>query len=122
MKLMDDVAGIVATRHCKTNVVTASVDAINFHDKIKKGTRTLRRMGGGGGLRPLHLWLLARTRRCPGPGICPFAAGSRSLAPCRTGPPPRLGPADVTPRSDKMCNSAVIRAFILLETGVNSSS
>nr|KAF6503666.1 acyl-CoA thioesterase 7 [Rousettus aegyptiacus] len=37
MKLMDDVAGIVATRHCKTNVVTASVDAINFHDKIKKG-------------------------------------------------------------------------------------
>nr|KAF6503660.1 acyl-CoA thioesterase 7 [Rousettus aegyptiacus] len=27
MKLMDDVAGIVATRHCKTNVVTASVDA-----------------------------------------------------------------------------------------------
>lgn len=76
MKLMDDVAGIVATRHCKTNVVTASVDAINFHDKIKKGTRTLRRMGGGGGLRPLHLWLLARTRRCPGPGVCPFATGS----------------------------------------------
>ncbi|XP_024904303.1 cytosolic acyl coenzyme A thioester hydrolase [Pteropus alecto] len=37
MKLMDDVAGIVAARHCKTNVVTASVDAINFHDKIKKG-------------------------------------------------------------------------------------
>ncbi|XP_039697967.1 cytosolic acyl coenzyme A thioester hydrolase [Pteropus medius] len=37
MKLMDDVAGIVAARHCKTNIVTASVDAINFHDKIKKG-------------------------------------------------------------------------------------
>uniref|UniRef100_A0A5F9DJU4 Acyl-CoA thioesterase 7 n=1 Tax=Oryctolagus cuniculus TaxID=9986 RepID=A0A5F9DJU4_RABIT len=38
MKLMDEVAGIVAARHCKTNIVTASVDAINFHDKIRKGT------------------------------------------------------------------------------------
>ncbi|XP_029911610.1 cytosolic acyl coenzyme A thioester hydrolase isoform X2 [Myripristis murdjan] len=37
MKLMDEVAGIVAVRHCNTNVVTASVDAINFHRKIKKG-------------------------------------------------------------------------------------
>ncbi|XP_075762922.1 cytosolic acyl coenzyme A thioester hydrolase isoform X2 [Pelodiscus sinensis] len=37
MKLMDEVAGIVAARHCKTNIVTASVDAINFHKKIKKG-------------------------------------------------------------------------------------
>lgn len=37
MKLMDEVAGIVATRHCNTNIVTASVDAINFHRKIKKG-------------------------------------------------------------------------------------
>ncbi|KAG7227016.1 hypothetical protein INR49_022362, partial [Caranx melampygus] len=37
MKLMDEVAGIVAARHCATNVVTASVDAINFHRKIKKG-------------------------------------------------------------------------------------
>ena len=37
MKLMDEVAGIVASRHCNTNVVTASVDAINFHRKIKKG-------------------------------------------------------------------------------------
>ena len=43
MKLMDEVAGIVAARHCKTNIVTASVDAINFHEKIKKGS------GGGGG-------------------------------------------------------------------------
>ena len=41
MKLMDEVAGIVAARHCKTNIVTASVDAINFHDKIRKGNRTL---------------------------------------------------------------------------------
>ncbi|XP_033621868.1 cytosolic acyl coenzyme A thioester hydrolase-like, partial [Fukomys damarensis] len=37
MKLMDEVAGIVAARHCKTNIVTASVDAINFHNKIRKG-------------------------------------------------------------------------------------
>ncbi|XP_037095099.1 cytosolic acyl coenzyme A thioester hydrolase isoform X1 [Syngnathus acus] len=37
MKLMDEVAGIVAARHCNTNIVTASVDAINFHRKIKKG-------------------------------------------------------------------------------------
>ncbi|TKS77386.1 Cytosolic acyl coenzyme A thioester hydrolase [Collichthys lucidus] len=38
MKLMDEVAGIVAARHCNTNIVTASVDAINFHRKIKKGS------------------------------------------------------------------------------------
>uniref|UniRef100_A0A493TSI8 Acyl-CoA thioesterase 7 n=1 Tax=Anas platyrhynchos platyrhynchos TaxID=8840 RepID=A0A493TSI8_ANAPP len=44
MKLMDEVAGIVAARHCKTNIVTASVDAINFHEKIKKE----RRPGAGG--------------------------------------------------------------------------
>ncbi|XP_072222309.1 cytosolic acyl coenzyme A thioester hydrolase isoform X2 [Leuresthes tenuis] len=37
MKLMDEVAGIVAARHCNTNIVTASVDAINFHRTIKKG-------------------------------------------------------------------------------------
>lgn len=37
MKLMDEVAGIVAARHCNTNVVTVAVDAINFHRKIKKG-------------------------------------------------------------------------------------
>ncbi|XP_074498735.1 cytosolic acyl coenzyme A thioester hydrolase isoform X4 [Sebastes fasciatus] len=37
MKLMDEVAGIVAARHCNTNIVTASVDAINFHRKINKG-------------------------------------------------------------------------------------
>ncbi|XP_031142166.1 cytosolic acyl coenzyme A thioester hydrolase isoform X2 [Sander lucioperca] len=37
MKLMDEVAGIVAFRHCNTNIVTASVEAINFHRKIHKG-------------------------------------------------------------------------------------
>lgn len=45
MKLMDEVAGIVAARHCKTNIVTASVDAINFHDKIRKGKRSPREKG-----------------------------------------------------------------------------
>lgn len=39
MKLMDEVAGIVAARHCNTNVVTVAVDAINFHRKIKKGEK-----------------------------------------------------------------------------------
>ncbi|CAG03202.1 unnamed protein product, partial [Tetraodon nigroviridis] len=38
MKLMDEVAGIVAARHCRTNVVTVAVDAINFHRTIKKGS------------------------------------------------------------------------------------
>uniref|UniRef100_A0A8C4QCY5 Thioesterase domain-containing protein n=1 Tax=Eptatretus burgeri TaxID=7764 RepID=A0A8C4QCY5_EPTBU len=37
MKLMDEVAGIVAVRHCKSNVVTACVDAMNFHRKLKLG-------------------------------------------------------------------------------------
>lgn len=31
------VAGIVAARHCKTDIVTASVDTINIYDKIQKG-------------------------------------------------------------------------------------
>ncbi|XP_028266387.1 cytosolic acyl coenzyme A thioester hydrolase isoform X2 [Parambassis ranga] len=38
MKLMDEVAGIVAIRHCKTSIVTISVDGMNFHRKIKKGS------------------------------------------------------------------------------------
>nr|XP_032824108.1 cytosolic acyl coenzyme A thioester hydrolase isoform X4 [Petromyzon marinus] len=38
MKLMDEVAGIVAARHCQTNIVTASVDAINFHRKLRLGS------------------------------------------------------------------------------------
>uniref|UniRef100_A0A2K5D0S6 palmitoyl-CoA hydrolase n=1 Tax=Aotus nancymaae TaxID=37293 RepID=A0A2K5D0S6_AOTNA len=40
MKLMDKIAGIVAARHCKTNIITASMDTINFHDKIRKVTFT----------------------------------------------------------------------------------
>ncbi|XP_013411440.1 cytosolic acyl coenzyme A thioester hydrolase isoform X2 [Lingula anatina] len=38
MKLMDECAGLVAVKHCKTNVVTASMDATNFHQKVKKGS------------------------------------------------------------------------------------
>ena len=57
MKLMDEVAGIVAARHCKTNIVTASVDAINFHDKIRKGKRPLpMRMRGSGSLGSQGPW------------------------------------------------------------------
>uniref|UniRef100_A0A2I2Z9Y0 palmitoyl-CoA hydrolase n=1 Tax=Gorilla gorilla gorilla TaxID=9595 RepID=A0A2I2Z9Y0_GORGO len=37
MKVMDEVTGILAARHCKTNLVTASMEAINFDDKIRKG-------------------------------------------------------------------------------------
>ena len=37
MKLMDTCAGVVAARHCKTNVVTASLDAIDFLSPIAKG-------------------------------------------------------------------------------------
>lgn len=37
MKMMDEAAGICAARHCRTNVVTASMDATNFHKPISKG-------------------------------------------------------------------------------------
>jgi acyl-CoA hydrolase len=30
MKLMDEVAGVVAARHCRRNVVTASIDSMSF--------------------------------------------------------------------------------------------
>ncbi|KAK2115644.1 Cytosolic acyl coenzyme A thioester hydrolase, partial [Saguinus oedipus] len=36
MKLIDQVTKIVAARHCKTNIVTASANTINLH-KIRKG-------------------------------------------------------------------------------------
>ncbi len=31
MKLIDNAAGVVAVRHCRSNAVTASVDRIDFH-------------------------------------------------------------------------------------------
>lgn len=37
MKMMDNVAGIVAFRHCRSNVVTASVEAVDFHHPVKLG-------------------------------------------------------------------------------------
>lgn len=67
MKLMDDVAGIVAARHCKTNIVTASVDAINFHDKIRKGKNSAENERGW---RPVAAWA---------PGT--FAVGSHLAVP-----------------------------------------
>lgn len=57
MKLMDEVAGIVAARHCNTNIVTASVDAINFHRKIKKGEENTENT-----LILLNLWYLQISR------------------------------------------------------------
>ncbi|XP_070562177.1 cytosolic acyl coenzyme A thioester hydrolase-like [Ptychodera flava] len=38
MKLMDECAGIVAARHCRTQIVTASLDATNFHKPVQKGS------------------------------------------------------------------------------------
>jgi uncharacterized protein (TIGR00369 family) len=34
MKLIDSTAGIVAAKHCGTNVVTASIDRIDFHSPV----------------------------------------------------------------------------------------
>lgn len=37
MKLIDTAAGIVAHRHCRTNVVTASMDRLDFHEPVFVG-------------------------------------------------------------------------------------
>ena len=37
MKLIDTAAGIVAYRHCRTNVVTASMDRLDFHQPVFMG-------------------------------------------------------------------------------------
>ena len=37
MKLMDECAGIVAAKHCRTNVVTISLDAVNFISPVVNG-------------------------------------------------------------------------------------
>ncbi|XP_028394159.1 cytosolic acyl coenzyme A thioester hydrolase-like [Dendronephthya gigantea] len=37
MKMMDNVAGMVAFRHAHCNIVTASIDAIDFHNPVKLG-------------------------------------------------------------------------------------
>ena len=80
MKLMDEVAGIVAARHCKTNIVTASVDAINFHDKIRKGNRTP--LTERGRLGYLGLCSLLLVHPCsPRPWSLPICQRNRSQRP-----------------------------------------
>jgi len=37
MKLMDNAAGVVAARHCRSNVVTAAIDVINFRAGARNG-------------------------------------------------------------------------------------
>lgn len=37
MKLIDTAAGIAAHRHCRTNVVTASMDRLDFHQPVYIG-------------------------------------------------------------------------------------
>ena len=37
MKMMDNAAGVCATRHCRSNTVTACIDVINFHQPITNG-------------------------------------------------------------------------------------
>jgi acyl-CoA hydrolase len=37
MKLMDEIAGTVAARHCRTNVVTASIDRMDFFHPVYIG-------------------------------------------------------------------------------------
>jgi acyl-CoA hydrolase len=43
MKLIDAAAGIVALRHCRTNVVTASMDRLDFHEPIFMGELVILR-------------------------------------------------------------------------------
>lgn len=39
LKLMDECGGIVSAKHCRSNVVTACLNATNFHKMIKIGQR-----------------------------------------------------------------------------------
>ncbi len=43
MKLIDTAAGIVAMRHCRTNVVTASMDRLDFHEPVFIGELVILR-------------------------------------------------------------------------------
>ena len=43
MKLIDTAAGIVAQRHCRTNVVTASMDRLDFHQPVFVGELVILR-------------------------------------------------------------------------------
>lgn len=37
LKMMDECGGIAAMRHCQTAVVTVSIEATNFHERVPKG-------------------------------------------------------------------------------------
>jgi len=37
VKIIDEAAGVVAARHCRTNVVTASIDRMDFHTPVLVG-------------------------------------------------------------------------------------
>jgi uncharacterized protein (TIGR00369 family) len=43
MKLIDTAAGIVAIRHCRTNIVTASMDRLDFHKPVFVGELVVMR-------------------------------------------------------------------------------
>ena len=43
MKLIDTAAGIVAIRHCRTNIVTASMDRLDFHQPVFVGELVIMR-------------------------------------------------------------------------------
>jgi len=43
MKLIDTAAGIVALRHCRSNVVTASMDRLDFHQPVFIGELVILR-------------------------------------------------------------------------------
>ncbi len=43
MKLIDTAAGIVAMRHCRTNVVTASMDRLDFYEPVFIGELVILR-------------------------------------------------------------------------------
>ena len=43
MKLIDTAAGIAALRHCRTNIVTASMDRLDFHEPVFIGELVILR-------------------------------------------------------------------------------
>jgi acyl-CoA hydrolase len=43
MKLIDTAAGIVAMRHCRTNIVTASMDRLDFYEPVFIGELVILR-------------------------------------------------------------------------------
>src|SRR3989442_11683994 len=49
MKYMDEIAGIVASRHPATNVVTASIDRMNFFAPLYIGNLFILKAAGKGG-------------------------------------------------------------------------